>query len=282
METILCPTDFSPAAENAIRYGYELAQRMSSRLILFHSIPEPADAIFVADKALLSPAGPDPGYLQKQLYKLEAQKENLEKSEWGLPLTYQTQIIYGQAQDTIPQVAHQVQADMIVLGQQQAGGLKSLLAKPVMAEVIKRVSCPVLVIPPKTTFRQVHRIVFATDLAGEPFTEVAFVMKLASLFAAEILFLYVLTSQAPEYRQQAQAELDLLHKRLPYKNVDFYTETNIDIEAGISQFCSRHQADMLVMAYHPGPRWQRLTAQDYTRDMAYHTRLPLLILHYRY
>jgi nucleotide-binding universal stress UspA family protein len=280
METILCPTDFSPGSENAIRYAGELAQRMASRIVLFHSISEPVGTGFVPYPGETAPEPlPDPGYRQQQR-KLEALKNNLENTEWGMPVAYQTLVADGLAQETIPQVARRVQADMIVLGKESPEGLKQLLTGSVMAGVLKSASCPVLIIPPRVTFRQVHRIAFATDLQGEPYTDIAFVTKLAGLFAAEILFLHVLTGEAPDTRQKAQAGLDLLLKRLAYKNAYSYLENYAHIEEGISQFCRRHHADMLVMGYHPHHFWQRLLAQDHTRQVAYHATLPLLVFHY--
>jgi nucleotide-binding universal stress UspA family protein len=282
METILCPTDFSPGSENAIRYAGELAQRMASRIVLFHSICEPVGTEFVSYSGETDPDPlPDPGYRQEQQRKLKALKSDLENTEWGMPIAYRTLVGYGLPQETIPQVARRVQADMIVLGKESTEGLKQLLTGSVMAGVLKSTSCPVLIIPPRATFRQIHRIVFATDLQGEPFTDVAFVTKLAGLFAAEILLLHILTDNAPDTRQPAQAGLDLLLKRLTYKNAYCYLENYAHIEEGISQFCRRHHADMLVMGYHPHHFWQQVLAQDHTQQMAYHATLPLLVFHYR-
>ncbi|RMG59745.1 MAG: universal stress protein, partial [Bacteroidetes bacterium] len=37
MKTILFPTDFSPVAENALRFAYELADRLGAGIVLFHA-----------------------------------------------------------------------------------------------------------------------------------------------------------------------------------------------------------------------------------------------------
>ena len=52
METILCPTDFSHSADNAIRYADELAQRINARLILFHNIYESEGIDIVSDAGI--------------------------------------------------------------------------------------------------------------------------------------------------------------------------------------------------------------------------------------
>lgn len=283
METILCPTDFSPDSENAIRYADELAQRMNSSIVLFHSISEPVGTDFVSYTGVPYPEPlPDPEYRQAQLTRLEELKTTLQDTDWGMPIAYQTRIGYGAAKDTIPQVARQVQADLIVLGKESTDRLKEIFLGSITGEVISHADCPVLLIPPSTVFRQIHRIVFATDLRGEPFIDVVFVSKLASLFGAQILFLHILTEEAPGARQQAQARLHLLHKRLTYKNASFFTESSAYIEQGISHFCHLHQADLLVMGYHPKRFWQQLFEQHHAHQVAYQADLPLLVIHYRH
>lgn len=282
METILCPTDFLPNSENAIHYAHALAQRLKARLVLFHNLYEPAGKQQIAFTGVQYPGPiPDPKYRQAQQSKLDGLKSSLESASTTGAVTYQTRMDFGLAQDTIPQAARQVQADLIVVGQEAGNALKDIFLGSITAQVISQVSCPVLIIPPQAAFRPLHRIVFATDLQGEPFTDVAFVVKLASLFSAHILFVHILTLDTAENRQRAEAGLDRLHKRLVYQNASFFTEASVHIEEGISRFCHLHRADLLVMGYHPHAFWQQLFDQHHARQMAYHTDLPLLVIHYR-
>src|ERR1700751_2788397 len=41
MDTILVPTDFSPAADNAVEYAVELAKHFNARIILVHAFSFP-------------------------------------------------------------------------------------------------------------------------------------------------------------------------------------------------------------------------------------------------
>jgi len=281
METILCPTDFSPADENAVLYADELAQRMNSRLVLFHNIYAPAPEVLSYGAGPYTRPAKDMAHEEAQRKKLEALKNTLENSDWGMPVQYDTKLRYGLTKETIPQIVREEHVDLVAIGHEGTEGLKEIFVGSVAADIIKNSPCPVLIIPPKATFKPLHKIVFATDLQGEPFLDVHLVLKLAGLFEAEILFLHVITNPSEENKVLAEDRLNHLHKRLPYKNVTFYQEPNPHIEEGISQFCRRHHADMLVMGYHPRTFWQDLFTQDYTQEMAYHTYLPLLIIHYR-
>lgn len=283
METILCPTDFSPVAENAVRYADELAQRMNSRMVLFHNIYEPVVATDFSSGGMpyVEPVR-DASLRQEQENKLEALKTSLQQTDWGMPISYQTRISYGLIQDTLPELARQVQADLVVMGHQPPAGLEKIFRGSTTADAIKKLSCPVLVVPAGVSFKPLHKIVFATDLEGEPFTDVALVSKLAGLFDAELLFVHVLTDQAQETRERALTELERLHKRLNYKNAGFYTEANPHVEEGISQFTRRHQADMLVVGFHPRNLLQQLFTSDQVQEAVYHAFLPLLVIHYHH
>ncbi|MGV3641070.1 MAG: universal stress protein [Adhaeribacter sp.] len=281
METILCPTDFSPVSENAVRYADELAQRMNSRLVLFHNIYEPVGAGDFSAGGMPYVAPLRDARLRKaQEEKLEALKTSLQQTDWGMPIAYQTRISYGLIGDTLPELARQVQADLVVMGHESPAGLEKIFRGSTAAEAITNLSCPVLVVPAGITFKPIHKIVFATDLEGEPFTDVALVSKVAGLFDAELLFVHVLTDQARETREWALAGLERLHKRLNYKNASFYTEANPHVAEGIGQFARLHQADMLVMGFHPRNLLQQLFTSVQVQDAAYHAFLPLLVIHY--
>jgi nucleotide-binding universal stress UspA family protein len=282
METILCPTDFSASSENAIRYADELASRMNMRLVLFHNIAAPVtQALVAAGTAPAADRWRDQVREEEKKTQLEALKKVLENSSWGEPIPYETILRHGILLETIPQVARQEEADLIVIGNEGSEGLKEVLVGSVAESLIKNAPCPVLIVPPHATFKPLHKIVIATDLRGEPFVDVQWVLKLAALFDAEVLFFHVLKTDRPSYQAYAENELHRIYKSLPYKNATFYKEENSSIEEGISQFCRRHKADMLVMGYHPRTFWQHLLTENHTTEMAYHTYLPLLVIHYK-
>jgi nucleotide-binding universal stress UspA family protein len=282
METILCPTDFSASSLNAIHYAEELAARLGARLVLFHNIAEPiVQELVSAEKSTADGTWRYQAQEEEKKVRLEALKKALENSAWGEPTQYETILRHGVLQETIPQVAREQQADLIVIGNEGAEALKEIFVGSVAENLTKSATCPVLIVPPHATFKPLNKIVFATDLGGEPFVDVQWILNLAALFDAELLFVHVLASDRARYQLFAENELHRLYKNLPYKNAAFYLEENPSVEEGISQFCRRHKADMLVMGSHPHRLWQHLLAENAAGQMAYHTYLPLLVIHYK-
>jgi nucleotide-binding universal stress UspA family protein len=213
--------------------------------------------------------------------KLEALKKALENKAWGHRVPCETILRPGILRESIPQVAREQQAELIVIGHEEADDLQQVFVGSVAESIIKDAPCPVLIIPPHATFKPLHKIVFSTDLRGEPFVDVQWVIKLAGLFDADILFVHVMTAASASNQVYADDELHRIYKSLSYPKIAFYKEENPSIEEGISQFCRRHKADLLVMGYHPKTFWQHLFGSDHAQEMAYHTFLPLLVIHYK-
>lgn len=286
METIICPTDFSPCAINALEYANDVALHLRSRLILFHSIYSldtpytiPYGGLGVGVEYL--PPTQDMAYETLQKEKLAAMKKTLKIHHPGGATQYEMRIKYGLIKETLTELVQEEHADLVVLGTKGSYGIDELLAGSISSIVLEKASCPVMIIPGTAPYKPIRRMVFATDLAGEPYADVNFVLKLAGIFDAEILFLHILTEEGVRAREGAQTEMNKLYKTLPYDNVSFHVNHNPDIIKGINQFTHQHQADILVMGHHPQGFWQKLFTKDHAREMAYHTQLPLLVLHYK-
>jgi nucleotide-binding universal stress UspA family protein len=280
METILCPTDFSPASTNALQYADQLAHWMQARLVLFHNIYEPAMPAHQSFGGVLyeEPIR-DPGHRQALLDRLEAWKEKLAGAGGSQPVPYESQVRYGETEDNIAAAALAHQAALVVLGSKHSEGLKQLLKGSVVDKVIRQAPCPVLIIPPHTVFKPLNRIVYASGLVGEAGPEAGFMARLAAMFQARILFLHILPEYSARDREQAEAAYEVFSHQLPATPTTFHLETHANIGEGISQFTQRHQADLLVMGYHPQRSWERFLFVNYTRKMAAHADLPLLIIH---
>lgn len=142
--TILAPTDFSPLARRASRSAQQLAEHLGASLILLHVIEVPPHLPLVG-----------PGL---RLAKLEReQRENLEgllKEEcdaYTLSLDRKVAppagiLAEGDATEEIVHAAEKSHADLIVMGSHGYRGLTRLILGSTAESVMRRASCPVLII----------------------------------------------------------------------------------------------------------------------------------------
>jgi nucleotide-binding universal stress UspA family protein len=281
MKSLLCLTDFSASADNAMRYTHELAQRMNSRMTLFHSKVIPVCPALVSCGGEAEEGSLD-GTLQERLVqeKLQANLDQLEHLEWGLPVRYAGKVKEGTLRENISAVVKEETADLAVVGYAGEKNLRKILQNSTAAKVIEHAFCPVLIVPRQTVFRPLRTIVFATDLRGEPASGMDMVLKTAQVFEAKILFLHVQTDDNEGTSPVTEERLNQIYQQLPYKNVSFHIQKHQQVEEGISKFVRQKKADMLVMGFHPKTAWRHLFGGEPAAETMPFPPLPVLVFPY--
>jgi nucleotide-binding universal stress UspA family protein len=143
MKRVLFCTDFSANAHYAFAFAVdEVAKREDCQLILLHVIPEP-DAQFW--KTYLYELDIDVDSNAREA--LDAKIDGDYRSLVPEGLDFRSEFRMGKDAATIIATARELEVDLIVLGRQGRGALSSIFFGTVAEKVVKRSSCPVLVIP---------------------------------------------------------------------------------------------------------------------------------------
>jgi universal stress protein A len=142
---ILCPTDFSLPALEALQYGVELALHFGAELHLVHVIapvppqyPYPTPP-FIADFDLAAYQQELAAAAAKALQELVAQKV-------ASRVPTATTVVTGEAATEIVRLAVETQADLIVIATHGQTGWRQLLFGSVARKVVSLATCPVLTI----------------------------------------------------------------------------------------------------------------------------------------
>lgn len=143
---ILCPTDFSEPSYEAIKIAGELAYHFGAELCLIHVVP-PVPVI---------PRGDGPSTFDVSLYEQELEMaskrtlaEIINNLEWD-ELRGRLIVLRGNAADEIIRMAHEENADLIVIATQGCSGLDRLLFGSVAEKVVRLARCPVLTVSDKS------------------------------------------------------------------------------------------------------------------------------------
>jgi universal stress protein A len=134
---ILCPVDFSPTAEHALRYGLELARGMGAELHLLHVFQLPIYAM--PDGALIA-APEQVATLSDRL------QEELNKMAAAFPGVTKSYLLEGVPHREIDALAKKIGADLIVMGTHGRSGLAHLLIGSVAERVVRSSPVPVLTV----------------------------------------------------------------------------------------------------------------------------------------
>jgi len=268
---ILVPTDFSDAAGVALKYAIGLAKKAGSTITVFH----------VNHVAMIDASMPAETY---QLFVTEA--ENNTKSSFDelvenylrdSGVSYYVQSQYGFVADEICDYAQKEKYDLIVMGTTGSSGIEEVLIGSNAASVVGKTPIPVLVIPAGTPFKNLERIVYATDYNEPEFPAVMRLIFFAELFNADLSIVHVKS----EYDHFFNAENNFFKKNksnISYDKINFIELEKGDIISRINEYVEGYNADLVVMAKHNRNFFDRLFHRSLAKKMAYHTSMPLLVL----
>ena len=265
MKTILAPVDFSDASTNAVSYAAEISRRSSASLILAHIYQKKEEEDDAKNK-------------------LTSIKAGLKKS-FGSELICESVFAHGELTATLKKIIEVQQPELIVMGTKGASGLKELLIGSNTVHVISNTKVPVLVIPEMARFKDFfskgrNRIVLATDLDSLENEKALDILKeIALLIIEPKLRVLSVRSKNTRLSGSKRSERDFL---LSFFNPEIESERvtifSNNVIGGINFYLSERNTDtglLAMIARDSG----HLIQKHYTREMASHTHLPLLVMH---
>lgn len=272
MKKILVPVDFSKLSDNAADYAAELARRINAELILINVFYVP---VFVHDATIMLPTA---SQLEKEsVESLEKMKKNILKTAGNLKVSYH--YTEGIPVDEINLYAILEEIDLIVIGAQGAGYMEKRIFGNTATLLMRTTRIPVLVIKKDVKFKVPEKIVLAVDYAEtDNNTSLKPMKQLAEAFNSHVFILNVLSGTQVPVADEIKESRQLAHalKHIPY--IFFHTQHK-DVIEGINEFAKRHDIHMLVMIARRHSVISRIFHEPYTKEMAFHSEVPLLVLH---
>ena len=265
MKTILAPVDFSDAANNSVSFAAELARRTSARLLIVHILQKGDDE-------------------NETLKKLKSLESDLKKS-FGSGLHCESLLAHGNLVAGLRKLIALQPPDLIIMGTKGASGLKKIFIGSNTVNVIADIRLPVLVIPEVARFdyflsKGRNRIVLATDLEElENEGALDILKEIALLIIGSKLRVLSVRPKNAELANSKRKERDyLLSFFKPEIECERVTIFSPSVIGGINFYLNERNEDtglVAMIARDSG----HLIQKHYTREMASHTHLPLLVLH---
>jgi nucleotide-binding universal stress UspA family protein len=160
--------------------------------------------------------------------------------------------------------------DLLVVGN-RGGGLTTNVLGSHTLKLIYHANCPVLSIPQQATFQPFRRIAFATDWHRTSEKNISQLRNLVKQFNAQLDVIHVSTSEKAAESDEAAFRAHEIPGTLHY----LWSE---HIEEGLQEHIEQHQNDLLVLIPHQHSFFDRLFQKSITRQMVYHSQIPLLTL----
>lgn len=276
MKTILVPTDFSKNAETALYYAIELAKSDDSKIILMHAYQinyassfVPVDVLTDEKKDLEKDSG-------SRLRALGLKIEHAGK------IKHEALCVEDFTVDAILHTIKERKVDLLVMGTKGDSGLANKILGSNTAKVMRNAKCPVLAIPETTKFKILKNITYATNYDDRDIEDLKKVAEMARHFTAHIQLVHITDSKKlPGVEKESFEQfVAKVLQQVNYSNFSSRILTGESIEDALEEFVNVTATDMLVMSTHQKGFFGRLFGESATRHMAYHSTIPIMVIHH--
>ena len=286
---VLVPVDFSTYSLKAALVGFDIAEKLGSKMVLYHSYlqPEfltiPYSDVIVYDPALFlnyeitekETTRQFEDFLSKLTSQIDYQRWKKAKPEYIIKA--------GEAQDDILSYINIHPPKLIVMGIRGGDEQSDDLLGTTTASVIFNAKVPVLAIPemtPDNWVQNFHRIAYATIFESNDFIAISRLLKLMAPFDTKVICVHVDQGNNP-YLDQAMLEgmKEALDEKYPHSTFECHLIHHKDLPEAIDQFIAENQIDVLALTTHRRNLLTRLFNPSIARKMVLHTQTPLLIFH---
>jgi nucleotide-binding universal stress UspA family protein len=272
MKTILCPTDFSQVAQNAILYAVEFAQKCGASLILFHTefIPE-----FVSEKYEPDLINVPAENVRELKDKLESLVSQVKITAPDVKCTYVLE--EGLVAENIALYANKNDIDLIIIGTNGASGFEAIFAGSNSVRVMEKSNCPVLIIPENFSYKEPRRFVYAADLQDNEDEVVDKILKISELFNASLELLHIQSDDTLEVVNSEVSMGEIVNKH-SNRNLRYKIIQGENSITEIEEY-AKQSADILVLAQRKKSFIEKLFSKNRTEHIAYHAEIPVLVIH---
>jgi len=275
MKTIIVPTDFSPVAINAMNYAVDLAQQIDASIMLLHVYQIPV----TYNNSDIPLPFMDIGELERinkeRLADLKREVEHISAGD----LKIVAEVRLGELVDELKAICLSAQPFAVVMGTKGAGFVERLLVGSSTLSAMKHLPCPVLVIPPGASFKGIQKMGFASDFRKDlQSTPAGFIKDWVKMFGAVLSVVHVDEDKKPgtvvAVEQNASS-----HPLLAELSPQYVVIENPDVESAIHEFAETNNLDLLIVMPRKHRLLDSLFQKSHTKDLAFHSHIPILSIH---
>jgi nucleotide-binding universal stress UspA family protein len=197
VKLVLCPIDFSETSIRTYRHAISLAEHYRAKLVAQHIVE-----LWRHPSADFAASAEDFKRFERALREIGMEKlQEFVKKHTHDEVQPELAVGEGIAPDSILSIAQAQNADVIVIGTHGQRGFDRLILGSTTDRVMRRASCPVLVVPPHDSMvagdelhqvRHLNRILFCADFSENSEPALSYAISVAAEYDAELTLLHVL------------------------------------------------------------------------------------------
>lgn len=280
MKSVLIPTDFSEAANNAYLYGLHLANQLDLKVYVLYSYITPI---------LSATHGGQPELLQSLYEEIELSKfENYKKNVSILrDLANKnnldsSNIIFlfeeGPLVSSIRKTVEKEDIYAIVMGTTGASGISKSIIGTNTVDIINNIKKPVLAIPVEAKYKPLKKVCFTTLFRDKDRAALSEIVKIAQKIPFELYCVNVMNNT--NYVTDVLMQADVWGKSFDNANLEFiFLEAEGSVENTINKFLEENKIDILAIVKRNRNFFDRLINSSLSNSFVFHSHIPIWVFH---
>ena len=268
MKQIIVPIDFSDTSVNAAKYAIELAKNISgAHITLYHVYSNISFSTLTSkdenSRQMVSEA------------ELKALRTKIESGFDSISCVAEP----GSFVETIAEYALGNHANLVIMGITGSSKISHVFMGTNTLNVIRNISCPVMIIPPNASYTGLKKVVFTSDFKDVArTTPFASITKILDIFKPHLDILNVDSEHFVELTDEFKLEKGAMQDKLAAYNPEFSFLRAYDFIDGISSFVESRNIDAIITVPRKHNFLSQLFVTSNTKKLAYHSSVPIIAI----
>jgi len=264
MNTLLVPTDFSPAAENATAYAAQLAKQLEASVLLLHVYQLPVP---MTDYPVMMVTADD---LRKTSDSgLQRALEEAKKNWSDVAIEMESRL--GDVATEIEEVSKERKPFAVVVGMKDVKGFERFLFGDTTMSLIKHCSYPVIAVPENTQANVPANIMLATDLLNAADIPAEEISAIANVLGANLHVVHV------ESKESTAVQEELMNAFASTK-ASYHPIKDDNVTDALKQYVEQNQIDLVLVLPHRHNLYERLFFKGHTQGILHAMPVPVMSL----
>lgn len=279
MKTLVVPTDFSSVSVNALNYAVDMAQAINAGLVLLHVYNVPVSFTEAPVAPVTSVSLEE--VKRSSVERLEELKKNLVIQTAGKIQIYSESRL-GEPIEELEAICKSLDPMAVIMGSHGATGFERLIMGSTTLNAIKHIKCPVIVIPPGTTYNGIRRIGLACDFKNVvQSTPVEYIKNLVKEFGADLYVLNVQDKSDDDTDLEEPPTMDAVYLDSMLEEVrpNYVQLTGKNVVDSITSFAENNNLDLVMVIPKKHRFIDSLFHKSQSKELITHAHIPIVSIH---
>lgn len=279
MKNILVLTDFSENAKAAEKYALQLAIHLQGNLILYNTFSRHREKIggnVVWPHSTPSTELQSISNLQARVNELNHGLRKLNDNVHKPEIRHLGNA--GSLTHSLKEIITENKIWLCVMGTKGESFANNVIFGSNVFKVLKKVTCPVLIIPQKAEYKKLKRVAYATDFSSADVDIINWLTGFTNSLKIGLMLVHVSSETSTDKEKEVLQSQEKIYKsQFPKTKMRFYEGENI--QHSLHKIVDQLDITMLALLHRRREFFEGMFHASISHKMIKHTQIPVLVFH---